>query len=310
MSKQIAVRLPDELVEFVDELVGAGTEPSRAAVVARALERERRRAIAARDPQRRDPRRVRSRLRASAARARVGVVATPHTAATSRSGHPCRVRGVHDDWRLQVTLAGSAHAEALSGRLEARELSEQVTRELGDAVVVSRDESDVFLYADTHAALRAAEQIVREDLARGGWSAEIVASRWHDDAEDWEPADAPAATSAAQRETEHARLMQREDAESAAAGFPEFEARATLPTRHAARDLSEHLTREGVPNVRRWRHVIVGADDEDAARAWADRLRAESPAGTEVRTEGTFAYVERSAPTPFKGIAMLGGGMP
>jgi Arc/MetJ-type ribon-helix-helix transcriptional regulator len=49
MSKQIAVRLPDELVEFVDEVVGSGSERSRAAVVARALERERRRAIAARD---------------------------------------------------------------------------------------------------------------------------------------------------------------------------------------------------------------------------------------------------------------------
>ena len=49
MSKQIAVRLPDELVEFVDGLVDAGAGRSRAAVVARALERERRRAIAARD---------------------------------------------------------------------------------------------------------------------------------------------------------------------------------------------------------------------------------------------------------------------
>jgi len=49
MSKQIAVRLADDLVEFVDEIVGAGREPSRAAVVARALERERRRVIAAHD---------------------------------------------------------------------------------------------------------------------------------------------------------------------------------------------------------------------------------------------------------------------
>jgi len=49
MSKQIAVRLPDELVEFVDGLVNAGAGRSRAAVVSRALERERRRAIAARD---------------------------------------------------------------------------------------------------------------------------------------------------------------------------------------------------------------------------------------------------------------------
>lgn len=49
MSKQIAVRLPDELVDFVDEIVGSGGERSRAVVVARALERERRRVIAARD---------------------------------------------------------------------------------------------------------------------------------------------------------------------------------------------------------------------------------------------------------------------
>ncbi len=49
MSKQIAVRLPEDLVAFVDERVADGTERSRAAVVVRALERERRRATAERD---------------------------------------------------------------------------------------------------------------------------------------------------------------------------------------------------------------------------------------------------------------------
>ncbi len=49
MSKQIAMRLPDELVDFVDGIVGSGASSSRAAVVARALERERRRAVAERD---------------------------------------------------------------------------------------------------------------------------------------------------------------------------------------------------------------------------------------------------------------------
>jgi Arc/MetJ-type ribon-helix-helix transcriptional regulator len=49
MSKQIAVRLSDDLVAFVDEVVGSGRERSRAAVVARALERERRRVVAERD---------------------------------------------------------------------------------------------------------------------------------------------------------------------------------------------------------------------------------------------------------------------
>jgi Arc/MetJ-type ribon-helix-helix transcriptional regulator len=49
MSKQITGRLPDGLVEFVDELVGSGSERSRAAAVRRALYRDRRRATAARD---------------------------------------------------------------------------------------------------------------------------------------------------------------------------------------------------------------------------------------------------------------------
>ncbi|MEU4601670.1 YlcI/YnfO family protein [Kribbella sp. NPDC023972] len=49
MSKQITVRLPDELVEFMDQLVAADKASSRATVVARAMERERRRELAARD---------------------------------------------------------------------------------------------------------------------------------------------------------------------------------------------------------------------------------------------------------------------
>jgi antitoxin MazE3 len=49
MTIQIAVRLPDDLVAFVDDQVSTGAAASRAAVVARALERERRREIAERD---------------------------------------------------------------------------------------------------------------------------------------------------------------------------------------------------------------------------------------------------------------------
>lgn len=49
MSKQIAVRLPDDLVDFLDSVVDSGQQGSRAAVVTRALERERRRMVATRD---------------------------------------------------------------------------------------------------------------------------------------------------------------------------------------------------------------------------------------------------------------------
>ena len=43
------MRLPEDLVAFVDEVVADGDAASRAVVVARALERERRRRVAARD---------------------------------------------------------------------------------------------------------------------------------------------------------------------------------------------------------------------------------------------------------------------
>jgi Arc/MetJ-type ribon-helix-helix transcriptional regulator len=49
MSKRIAVRLSDELVAFVDEMVASGAARSRAAVVSQALSRERRRVTALRD---------------------------------------------------------------------------------------------------------------------------------------------------------------------------------------------------------------------------------------------------------------------
>ncbi len=49
MSTQIAVRLPDEVVAFLDREVSENRAPSRAAVVLRALQREQRRQIAARD---------------------------------------------------------------------------------------------------------------------------------------------------------------------------------------------------------------------------------------------------------------------
>lgn len=49
MTKQIAVRLPDDVVDYVDKLVADGVATSRAAVVARALAYDRRRVIAERD---------------------------------------------------------------------------------------------------------------------------------------------------------------------------------------------------------------------------------------------------------------------
>lgn len=49
MTVQITVRLPDDLVGFLDGLVRTGSAPSRAAAVTRALRHERRRLVAEQD---------------------------------------------------------------------------------------------------------------------------------------------------------------------------------------------------------------------------------------------------------------------
>jgi Arc/MetJ-type ribon-helix-helix transcriptional regulator len=49
MSTQIAVRLPDKMVAFLDRTVASGQAPSRAAIVASAVEREMRRLLAEQD---------------------------------------------------------------------------------------------------------------------------------------------------------------------------------------------------------------------------------------------------------------------
>ncbi len=51
MSTQIAVRLPDEMVAFLDHSVATGKVSSRAALVASAVEREMRRLAAEQDAQ-------------------------------------------------------------------------------------------------------------------------------------------------------------------------------------------------------------------------------------------------------------------
>ena len=49
MATQIAIRLPDEMVEFLDQLVAQGDAKSRAVAVAHAIERDRRRRMAEHD---------------------------------------------------------------------------------------------------------------------------------------------------------------------------------------------------------------------------------------------------------------------
>ncbi|MFL5884255.1 MAG: hypothetical protein ACJ77M_04230 [Thermoleophilaceae bacterium] len=209
-----------------------------------------------------------------------------------------------EDWRLHVRLGEHHHAIEVTERLQARELENDVMERIGGRIVVSRDGPDLFLYAETEAAAREAEGVVRSLLDEHEYSAEIELRRWHPDAEEWEPLDKPLPQTEAAREAEREDLMEREDEESAAEGIAEWEVRIELPSRHDAAALERQLEAEGFPITRRFKYVLVGATDEEAANELAGRLRGEAPQGSEVTVEGTFPSVQRKVPNPF---AFLGG---
>jgi hypothetical protein len=170
-------------------------------------------------------------------------------------------------------------------------------------VVVTHDRDDVFLYAESLPDAERVRAFVQDTMSHEGLGGEVDLARWHPLEERWEDAAKPLPAGAAQRAAEHARLEQDETAESAQAGQPEWEVRVTVPSHHDARALAERLRGEGIPVNQRWRHLLVGANDEDAAAALAERLRGEAPAGSEIVAEGSgLPYWQQLHP-----FAYLGG---
>ena len=211
-----------------------------------------------------------------------------------------------DDWRLKVALVDDGAAKGLTERLEAERLSDEFEASFGDRLIVSGDGPNVLVYAgDREQADRAAEAI-RAIAAEHGWDVELELKRWHPTAEEWEDPDKPLPETDADRSAEHARLVAREREETAERGYAEYEVKVHCTSHRETVKLSDRLRDEGLPVLRRWHYLIVGASDEDSANALAERLRAEAPAGATVTAEVS----ERAAwdDDPGRGsFAMFGG---
>jgi hypothetical protein len=190
-----------------------------------------------------------------------------------------------DDWRLQVGLFDDGAARELTERLAAERLGDSVETAFGDQLIVSVDGPDVFCYAGERAQAELAADAIRTIAAERGWDVELRLTRWHPTAEEWEDPDVPLPTTDAERAAEHARRVGKEREESAERGYAEYEVRIECSSHRETVELAERLHHEGLPVVRRWRYLLIGASDEDAANALAERLRAEAPAGSTVVAE-------------------------
>ncbi len=215
---------------------------------------------------------------------------------------------MNDDWRLQVDPHDPSHAQAVTERLQARELEHDLSNAFHDRVIVSRDDKLVFLYAGSREQAESARELLLSLAQQHGWELDLELKHWHPTAEDWEDPDVPLPTDDAAKLAEHEAMLAAERKQVEETGHLEFEVRIDLPSRHEAIQLSERLRSEGLLPVHRWRYVLVGATDEDDAKALAKRIEAEAPADSKVSAEGTWqaAYDERP-PNPFAFLGGLGG---
>ncbi len=215
---------------------------------------------------------------------------------------------MNDDWRLRVDVHEHGLARSLSERLDASELEHELETSFKDRVIVSVDGPEVFAYTGSREQAEAAEQAIRAIASERGWDIETELSRWHPESETWEGPDVPLPGTEGEREAEHAELVRREREESRAQGFPDFEVRIECRSELDCVDFARRLEDEGLPVVRRSRFLVIGAADEDAAQAIAERCRREAPEGSAVIAEGTAAAVMAGSPlNPFAVFGGLGG---
>ena len=190
-----------------------------------------------------------------------------------------------DDWRVTISLAGQAQAGQAHQALSGHEVEEDVRRQLGRTVVVGEGDSQIFLYAGTEIAATEAERVARDVLAHDDIQAEFALHRWHPIEEEWETPDVVMPQTEAERQAEHQRLVDSETAESLAAGIGRWQTRVEFPSHREAVALARKLEGEGLPVVRRWKFLIVSADNEDDIRKLAGQIRREAPPDAVVRVE-------------------------
>lgn len=213
-----------------------------------------------------------------------------------------------EDWRLRIGVGEGGQGHKLTERLDASELEHDLETGFHDRLVVSRDGDQLFCYAGSREQVERAEELVRSLAAEHGWQPDLELKHWHESAEQWEDPDVPLPETDAQRNAEHEALVETERKELQERGYPEFEVRVQFGSHRDAVAFADKLRQEGLPSVRRWRYLVVGAIDEDSANALAERLRREVKPGTMVSAEGTGKAAYDEAPrSPFWFLGGLAG---
>lgn len=212
---------------------------------------------------------------------------------------------MNDDWRVQVTCPTTATAASLGELLREGDFQHDLQDAAGERVVVSVDDHELFLYTGTRVQAQRAADAVRSLVGRSGASVQTELRRWHPVSEEWVDADLPLPQTQSAVTAEHTEMIANEREEQADLRHAEWEVRVSTGSHRETLELADRLREEGVPCLRRWRFLLVGATDEDAANALARRIRALAPADVTIQVEGSYATA--AAEAGFNPFTVFGG---
>jgi hypothetical protein len=191
-----------------------------------------------------------------------------------------------DEWRVEVVLDKDQHGESLSKRLDELRIDDEARKRLGGSVIVTRDGRFLFIYAWHEESAQEAERVVRNIMENDELVGQVRLMRWHPLAEEWKDASEDLPDDEAARAEEIREAEAEGSHEARAYGEHPWEVVIDLPGINHAHDVAEKLRGEGLPVKRRFDHLLVGADSEDAAVELGKRLEGEVPAGTRVGIRG------------------------
>jgi hypothetical protein len=212
-----------------------------------------------------------------------------------------------DDFRIVVEFEQEAHGLHFGRLLGGRPFEDEIRRQLGDGVLVTRDGPRVQLYVGTKEQAEVVERVIQEVLAEQAIEATVSPIfRWHPTEERWEDVSRPLPRTDEEIAAEHERWEEQQANEAQALGYAEWEVRVDLPSHKDAVEFAERLEAEGItPITRRWKYILIGTANDDDARDLAERLGEEAPRGASVTAEpsATIEY-EVTGGNPF---SLFGG---
>lgn len=210
-----------------------------------------------------------------------------------------------EDWRVTVTLRDASRVAPLLQVLHEHRADHDLQVPAGGRVAVSATDEQVNVYADTRRSAEAAEEVVRGLAEENGLDPHFQLDRWHPEEERWEDVRVSLPQTAAEHELEHERLEEEERLDSEGTGVAEWEVRVEFDSHHEAAAFADREEANGRSVVRRWRYVLLGADDDDDANELAKRLEQELAGRAVVHAEpGSGVAWEFTRSSPF---AVFGG---